>query len=207
MELSPDPEQRNQTTTPYPGPTKKSREAILAEIRGLSDKADKAAQSKQSELFDDLRLDEEVDGLTTTFLKDVADPDASHRLYFGMRNMMVRNLPKGPENKPLRQHIYDEVNLYLNRGKQKDARGIRGSSGQMTYIPTFLEPAFDLVLRWVGAGANPFELYSAFEAKNTEMGYRSGDEDSEDTGSGDGLPTQPSPDTSTSAGIPAPSLN
>ena len=207
MQLSPDPEQNKKAAISSSGLTKKSREDILAEIRGLSDKADQAAQSRQGELFDDLKLDEEVDGLTTTFLKDVADPDASHRLYFGMRNLMVRNLPKGPENKPLRQHIYDEVNLYLNRGKQKDARGIRGSSGQMTYIPTFLEPAFDLVLRWVGAGANPFELYSAFEAKNTEMGYRSGDEDSEGTGSGDGLPTQPSPDTSTSADIPAPSLN
>ena len=207
MELSQDAAQPRKAATPAPSPTKKSREEILADIRGLSEKSEKAAQARQNELFDDLKLDEEVDGLTTTFLKDVADPDASHRLYFGMRNMMVRNLPKGPENKPLRQHIYDEVNLYLNRGKQKDARGIRGSSGQMTYIPTFLEPAFDLVLRWVGAGANPFELYSAFEAKNTEMGYRSGDEDSEGTGSGDGLPTQPSPDTSTSAGIPAPSLN
>lgn len=207
MELSPDAEHNRKAVTPSPGLTKKSREDILAEIRGLSDKSDQAAQARQNELFDDLKLDEEVDGLTTTFLKDVADPDASHRLYFGMRNMMVRNLPKGPENKPLRQHIYDEVNLYLNRGKQKDARGIRGSSGQMAFIPTFLEPAFDIVLRWVGAGANPFELYSAFEAKNTEMGYHSGDEDGEGTDSEDGLSTPPSPDASASADIPAPSLN
>jgi hypothetical protein len=207
MELSPDAAQPNKAATQSSSLTKKSREEILAEIRGLSDKADKAAQSRQNELFDDLKLDEGVDGLTTSFLKDVADPDASHRLYFGMRNMMVRNLPKGPENKTLRQHIYDEVNLYLNRGKQKDARGIRGSSGQMTYIPTFLEPAFDIVLRWVGAGANPFELYSAFEAKNTEMGYRAGDGDGEGAGSKDGLPTPPPSDASASAGIPAPSLN
>ncbi len=148
----------------------KTQEEIHAEIRAM---AEKSKQNTQHKLFDGAPdVDEEdEDELSGFSLRNIADRDESHRLYFGMYNVMKRNLPQGKSNEPLRRYVYDEVLLYLNQGKRKDARGIRGSSGQMAYIPTILNPAFAIVLDWVKNGANPFDLYSAFEAQNIALGY------------------------------------
>jgi len=47
------------------------------------------------------------------------------------------NLPQGKKNEKLRRYVYDEKSLFLNRGKEKDDRGIRGSDERQTYIPNF----------------------------------------------------------------------
>lgn len=153
----------------------KTREQIQAEIRAMAEQSKQHAQGK---LFDSLPASEgdgedELGGFSFP-LQNVADRDESHRLYFSMYNVMKRNLPKGKSNEPLRRYVYDEVLLYLNQGKRKDARGIRNSSGQMAYIPSILQPAWAIVMDWVSKGANPFELYSAFEAQNIALGYHGG---------------------------------
>lgn len=151
----------------------KTREQIQDEIRAMSEQAKKHAQGN---LFDDQPSaeDDEDDELGGFSLKNIADRDESHRLYYGLRNIMMRNLPKGPANLPLRRYVYDEVLLYLNQGKRKNAQGVRGSSGQMAYIPTILQPAWTIAMNWVANGANPFDLYSAFEAQNIALGYHGG---------------------------------
>lgn len=151
----------------------KTREQIQDEIRAMSEQA---KQHAQGNLFDDQPSaeDDEDDELGGFSLKNIADRDESHRLYYGLRNIMMRNLPKGPANLPLRRYVYDEVLLYLNQGKRKNAQGVRGSSGQMAYIPTILQPAWTIAMNWVTNGANPFDLYSAFEAQNIALGYHGG---------------------------------
>ena len=148
----------------------KTREQIQDEIRAMAEQAKKHAQGN---LFDDQPSaeDDELGGFS---LRNIADRDESHRLYYGLYNIMTRNLPKGPANLPLRRYVYDEVLLYLNQGKRKNAQGIRGSSGQMAYIPTILQPAWAIAMTWVTNGANPFDLYSAFEAQNIALGYHGG---------------------------------
>lgn len=170
----------------------KTQEEIHAEIRAM---AEKSKQNTQHKLFDDTPdLEEDEDELSGFSLRNIADRDESHRLYFGMYNVMKRNLPKGKANEPLRRYVYDEVLLYLNQGKRKDARGVRGSSGQMAYIPTILNPAFAIVLDWVKKGANPFDLYSAFEAENIALGYHPSGTPPPSTGSA-GTPPVPTPTT------------
>jgi hypothetical protein len=154
----------------------KTREQIQAEIRALSEKS---KQHSQGRLFGEADIPEvdgedEDDELGGFSLRNIADRDESHRLYFGMYGIMKRHLPQGKANLPLRRYVYDEVLLYLNQGKRKNARGVRGSSGQMAYIPTILEPAFAIVMDWVTNGANPFDLFSAFEAQNNALGYHGG---------------------------------
>jgi len=73
--------------------------------------------------------------------------------------------------KKLRDYIYYEKSLFLNRGQDKDEYGIRGSDERMTYIDNFLQVALEKVYEWVRTGANPFDLYMSFYSLNEEKGY------------------------------------
>ena len=169
----PEDELPEETGTQKASSSGKTREQIQDEIRAMAEQAKKHAQGN---LFDDQPSaeDDEDDELGGFSLRNIADRDESHRLYYGLYNIMKRNLPKGSANLPLRRYVYDEVLLYLNQGKRKNAQGIRGSSGQMAYIPTILQPAWAIAMNWVTNGANPFDLYSAFEAQNIALGYHGG---------------------------------
>jgi hypothetical protein len=163
-----------------------SDEQILAEMKALSEKV-KQKNEIQSQLFAHVDLGEE--DLDTSFeevLNTTADPETSHRLYYTTMMMMRANLPKANNKKPVSDEqrkrnadikkfnakIYAEKSLFLNRGKEIDDRGIRGSDERQTYIPNFLKVAYDMVHKWVAQGAHPWDLFLAFYELNKERGYR-----------------------------------
>lgn len=156
----------------------KTEDEILAEIKALSEKA-QTFTSPQLDLPNAENIgDEDVDSsFDASILSDTANPDESHRLYYTMRRMMIDNLPKGKENEKLRRYIYDEKSLFLNRGKDKDANGVKHSDERMAYIFGFLTTAFDTTVKWLKSGANPFDLYTAFRNLNEEKGFRQKSED------------------------------
>ena len=166
---------------------KKSDEEILADMKMLSDKVKQNTVISPS-LFANLDLGEE--DLDTSFEKEVlnttADPEKSHRLYYTMMMTTRANLPKQNKKRPItleqqaknkeikkfNEKIYAEKSLFLNRGKEKDNRGIRGSDERQTYIPNFLTVAYDVVHNWVANGSNPYDLFLAFYELNKERGFR-----------------------------------
>lgn len=149
----------------------KSKEEIIKEIKELSDRA-KQTSSHQLDLIPTELGDEDIDlGFTPDQLKDTSDPEESYRLYYGIRRLLIDNLPTGPNNKKLRQMIYDEKNLFLNRGIDIKDNGIRGSDGRQTYIAPFLKEAFNAVSSWIANGANPFDIFMTFRTMNEEKGY------------------------------------
>lgn len=151
--------------------TRQSQDDIRNEINRMSKESDKKRAGKQSKLFEDEDLGDEDIGFDQDLLEDVANPDLSYDLYYGIWKFMKDNLPKGKENEQGRRYIYDEVNLFLNRGKHLNAKGKRGSDSRMAYINPQLQPAFATVVDWLRHGAIPFQLYEAFRRKNEELGY------------------------------------
>lgn len=150
--------------------TKEERDQeIREEIRRLSDEA---GQTRPLELglFDDATEDGDFN---ISLLADTQDPDLSHRLFYTIRALLIEHLPKGPENKKLRDFIYNEKNDFLNRGQLKDSSGIRGSDGRMTYTSSHLGIALNTVIEWAKTGGNPWDIYEAFEKLNIEHGYKS----------------------------------
>lgn len=150
-----------------------SEEKRIEEIKLLSERAKEVSGNQQS-LFEGVYLgDEDIDTFfNKESLNDTADPEKSHRLYYTMMGAMRRNLPEGKDNIKLRRYIYDEKSLFLNRGKDKNEKGIRGSDERQTYIGNFLHVAFDIVNNWIINGANPFDLYKSFYDLNKEHGFR-----------------------------------
>ena len=151
---------------------RKSQKDIFDEIKKLSEKANELSDAEQLNFFPDIELGEEDVTFDSTLLNDTADPEKSHKLTYGMIALAKANLPRGKENEKLRRYIYDERLLFLNRGKDIDKKtGIRGSDSRMTYIPNFLEVAFDMTVDWVKSGGTPFDLYMAFWNLNATKNY------------------------------------
>lgn len=101
----------------------------------------------------------------------VDDPVEKYQLYYKGLNKLLRDtLPKGKRNEEARRIIYDEKNILINRGAKKDEKGIRGSDGRMAYVDD-LEMAIQIVAEWITSKGSFYDLYSAFWAKNEELGY------------------------------------
>lgn len=99
-------------------------------------------------------------------------PDEKYRIYYqGIQKLLRQNLPKGPAFKSDRDLIYDEKNVFLNRGKKKsDNDGVRNSDGRMTFQPIMSE-MLDIIAGWISTSRNPFELYNQLYALNEKHGY------------------------------------
>jgi hypothetical protein len=103
--------------------------------------------------------------------KNIDDPAEKYELYYnGIQKVIKKHLPKGKSFKKYRDIIYDEKNVFLNRGKAKDEKGIRGSDGRMTYNEDMKEMV-DLVANWVMTSQDPIDLYKSLFALNKKYNY------------------------------------
>lgn len=101
----------------------------------------------------------------------IDDPVQKFQLYYnGLSKLLKENLPNGKEFEDVRRIVYDEKNVLINRGAQKDEKGIRGSDGRMAYTDD-LEKAIKIVADWINQKGTSAELYMAFWDKNEELGY------------------------------------
>ena len=142
-------------------------EDILKEIQQLSDRANESS-NHQLDLFLESDLgDEDMDTLIDfNPISDIAYPKKSHRLYYGIQRLLIDNLPKGKENKKLRDYIYAEKNLFLKEGFEI------GRDGRQSYIANSLELVFRKVTDWVQSGANSYDIFIEFRNLNESRGYR-----------------------------------
>jgi hypothetical protein len=103
--------------------------------------------------------------------KRIDDPVKKHSLYYnGLNKLLIRSLPKGKQNKKIRDIIYEEKNILINRGAKKNYKGIRGSDGRMSHIED-LENAIKIMALWLAKKGSLPDLYQAFWNKNEELGY------------------------------------
>lgn len=154
---------------------KKTSEEIRNEIKELARKADKQAFSQLSILPDEAESETTFDFGKLNL--NIADPEKSHRLYYTVEGLLKKYLPKGPDNKALRDFVREEKNIFLNVGKKKDNKGFRHGDARQTYIDPFLEESLQLVIDWVRKGSNPLDLFDAFHAANIKYGFQTVSED------------------------------
>lgn len=114
----------------------------------------------------------EINEIKQLMGKDFENPEEKYQLYYkGIQSVLIKYLPKGEMYEDGRQIIYDEKNIFLNRGKKKsDGDGIRGSDGRMTYQEN-MKDMLDLILKWVSESQKPIELYNMLYELNEKHGY------------------------------------
>jgi len=114
----------------------------------------------------------ELDELKKLIEEKMDAPTEKYELYYnGIRKILTRYLPKGKHNEQYRQIIYDEVNVFLNRGKTKDVKtGKRGSDGRMAFNKDMLE-VVKLIARWLTESKDPQKLYLDLYELNESLGF------------------------------------
>lgn len=148
------------------------REDVIEDIRRLQEQAEKnRVDGKQLELEMSPEGETDEDALDDNALEDIQDPQKAYDLYYAIRRELMEGLPSGEENKELRQFVYDEKDLYLNRGKEKDEDGIRGSDGRQALL-SHLTTALTATREWRQRDGNAVDIYKVFEEMNKEAGYR-----------------------------------
>lgn len=143
-----------------------------AEVRRLQEKAEESRRTGRQlglGVPDEEAASEDI--ADADLLKDVQDPEEAHSLYYSIQRELKNNLPAGKENEELRRFVYDEKNIYLNRGKELDASGIRGSDGRQAFL-SHLRSALIAVKRWAAEGGTAYDAYIMFRDMNKEAGFR-----------------------------------
>ena len=148
---------------------KRKKEQKHREKLEILAKADEIKE--QTFIFDDtgnLSLKKEIEEL---FSDPIDNPEEKYELYYKvLMKTLKRHLPKGLENKPARDMIYEEKNTFLTRGHRKNEQGIRGQDSRMSYIADIRE-IIVIVTEWVVTNGTMFELYDKLRNLNIEKGY------------------------------------
>jgi hypothetical protein len=131
------------------------------------------ADEIKEETFD-FNLDGQVElksELADILLEQIDDPEAKYDLYYNVINRLLKkHLPKGENNKPARDLIYEEKNTFLTRGHRKNQKGIRGADGRMAYIPDINE-LVNIITTWISNRGTMFDLYTQIRDLNISKGY------------------------------------
>lgn len=132
----------------------------------------KEKQGKQLRIDIDTGSMQEIDELKQMIALKAGDPEEKYNIYYtGIQNLLIKHLPSGTENEDLRRLIYDEKNVFLNRGRKKsDNGGVRKSDGRMTYQEHMAE-MLDVVTDWVSKSQAPIDLYFMLYDLNEKYNY------------------------------------
>lgn len=138
------------------------------EVRRILEEAEKISQKLMGIPFEDDELKDVID-------KSIQNPDEAYTIYHKTMNKLLREnfypLMEGKENLPHRQMIYDQKNLLLNFGKDKNNRGIRSSDGKMATTER-MQMVANLIAEWViSDGKTAFNLFSKLRDSNIALGY------------------------------------
>ena len=109
--------------------------------------------------------------LADMLLDAIDDPEEKYNVYYNVINRLLRkHLPKGEENKPARDLIYEEKNTFLTRGNRKDEKGIRGADGRMSYAVDMHEMV-NIITEWITSRGTMYNLYIKLRDLNLSKGY------------------------------------
>ena len=146
---------------------KKSQEELEELQRKQEQDLERAAILMKADEIKEETFDFDVNGqielkneLADMVLEQIDDPEAKYNLYYNVVNRLLRKyLPKGDTYKDARDLIYEEKNTFLTRGHRKDAQGIRGADGRMSYISDINE-LVNIITEWISNKGTMFDLYT-----------------------------------------------
>lgn len=125
------------------------------------------------QIVDDSGALKSHDEIRQFVLKNTDDPDKKHEVYYkGIERLLkqIANPKDDEQTKEAFKILREEKNIFLNRGKRKNEKGIRGSDARMAYISD-MEEALNIIASCILEGASPIMLYIAFRDKNIERGF------------------------------------
>lgn len=145
-------------------------EEILREKLEILQKSRESAGKQLSFDLDSMEF-KEVDEVKELLQKPIETPEERYSMFYnGIQNVVIKYLPKGKSFEPYRRIIFDEKNIFLNRGKAKDLSGKRGADSRMAYNEDYIEMVM-LVSKWAMTTQDPIDLYRQLWDLNEKYEY------------------------------------
>jgi hypothetical protein len=143
---------------------------FLERLKRLSDEADANAEGRQSSF--DFPEAEEDDEFEPVAGNDLQNPKESYDLYYTIRRILMRGLPTGPDNKDLRQMVYDEKNLFLRSGVDRPLDGSKVGADSRQALLSFLRDAYTKTQDWERRGGSAYDIFLDYYDLNKKMRFR-----------------------------------
>lgn len=126
-------------------------------------------------LFDDLtkNFKSEDEIKTLIFGNEIIDnPQNKHTIYYKGIEKMLRMITHSGAKKSSRSYdiLREEKNIFLARGKQKDAKGVRNFDVRQAYEQD-MDAAYNIILQGITKGISGYDLYIQFRNENISLGY------------------------------------
>ncbi|MCC3160202.1 hypothetical protein LJ737_23400 [Hymenobacter sp. 15J16-1T3B] len=145
---------------------------FLARLKQLSDDAQQEAEGRQGAFAFTPEEEAEDQLFGAEFAGDMHNQQESYDLYYAIRRLLMQGLPRGEENKNLRQMVYDEKNLLLRDGVDRPAGGGTIGADSRQGKPSLARSAYEKTQAWANRGGSAYDIFLEYYDLNKQMRFR-----------------------------------
>ncbi|GAB2796264.1 hypothetical protein HNQ93_004187 [Hymenobacter luteus] len=145
---------------------------FLARLKQLSDDAQQEAEGRQGAFAFSPEEEVEDEPFGAEFAGDMHNQQESYDLYYAIRRLLMQGLPRGEENKDLRQMVYDEKNLLLRDGVDRPAGGGTIGADSRQGKPSLARSAYEKTQAWANRGGSAYDIFLEYYDLNKQMRFR-----------------------------------
>lgn len=145
---------------------------FLARLKRLSDDAQEEAEGRQGAFAFSPDEEAQDEPFGAEFAGDQHNQKESYDLNYAIRRLLMQGLPRGEENKDLRQMVYDEKNLLLRDGVDRPAGGGTIGADSRQAKPSLARAAYVKTQAWADRGGSAYDIFLEYYDFNKQMRFR-----------------------------------
>ncbi|MBF9144380.1 hypothetical protein [Hymenobacter properus] len=145
---------------------------FLARLKRLSDDAQEEAEGRQGAFAFSPEEEGQDEPFGAEFAGDQHNQKESYDLNYAIRRLLMQGLPRGEENKDLRQMVYDEKNLLLRDGVDRPAGGGTIGADSRQAKPSLARAAYVKTQAWADRGGSAYDIFLEYYDLNKQMRFR-----------------------------------
>lgn len=145
---------------------------FLARLKRLSDDAQEEAEGRQGAFAFSPEEEAQDEPFGAEFAGDQHNQKESYDLNYAIRRLLMQGLPRGEENKDLRQMVYDEKNLLLRDGVDRPAGGGTIGADSRQAKPSLARAAYVKTQAWADRGGSAYDIFLDYYDLNKQMRFR-----------------------------------
>lgn len=144
---------------------------FLARLKQMSDEAQEDAEGRQG--FLPFEMEEvEDEPFRPELAGDLHNQKESYDLNYAIQRLLKQGLPRGEENRALRQMVYDEKNLFLRDGVDRPLDGSPIGADSRQAKPSYQRTAYAKTQAWAAQGGSAYDIFLEYYDLNKQMGFR-----------------------------------
>lgn len=145
---------------------------FLTRLKRMSEDAQAEAEGRQGAFAFSLEEAAEDEPFGAEFAGDLHNQKEAYDLNYAIRRLLMQGLPRGEENKNLRQMVYDEKNLLLRDGVDRPAGGGTIGADSRQAKPSLARAAYVKTQAWADGCGSAYDIFLEYYELNKQMRFR-----------------------------------